>query len=85
MLEYDREAETTWGGVDITQGVQEIQGVQGPSVRLVAAQKVVGWEPRQRLERAGIQVNTRELYQLNNDSISYSRSLTGSVQPDSRD
>ena len=61
VLEYDREAETTWGGVDITQGVQEIQGVQGPSVRLVAAQKVVGWEPRQRLERAGIQVNTREL------------------------
>ena len=61
VLEYDREAETTWGGVDITQGVKEIQGVQGPSVRLVAAQKVVGWEPRQRLERAGIQVNTREL------------------------
>ena len=61
MLEYDREAETTWGGVDITQEVQEIQGVQGLSVRLVAAQKVVGWEPRQRLERAGIQVNTREL------------------------
>ena len=61
VLEYDREAETTWGGVDITQEVQEIQGVQGLSVRLVAAQKVVGWEPRQRLERAGIQVNTREL------------------------
>ena len=61
VLEYDREAETTWGGVDITQGVKEIQGVPGTSVRLVAAQKVVGWEPRQRLERAGIQVNTREL------------------------
>ena len=61
VLEYDREAETTWGGVDITQEVQEIQGNQGLSVRLVAAQKVVGWEPRQRLERAGIQVNTREL------------------------
>ena len=49
-LEYDREAEQTWGCVDIT------EMVRGAGAGLVAAQKVVGWGPRQRLERAGIQV-----------------------------
>ena len=49
-LEYDREAEQAWGCVDITEMVRRA------GAGLVAAQKVVGWEPRQRLERAGIQV-----------------------------
>ena len=60
-LEYDREAERAWGCVDIT------QCVQGLGVGLVAAQKVVGWEPRQQLEKAGIQVISSQIlkYYLN--------------------
>ena len=49
-LEYDLEAERAWGEVDIT------SHVRGAGAGLVAAQKVVGWGPRQQLERAGIQV-----------------------------
>ena len=52
-LEYDLEAEASWGPVDVLSRVSSL------GVRLVACQKVVSWPTRRALEEAGIQVMER--------------------------
>ena len=52
-LEYDLEAEATWGNVDV------LSQVSGLGVRMVLCQKVMAWETRRALEAAGIQVIDR--------------------------
>ena len=50
VLEYDLQAEATWGEVDV------VSRISGLGVRLVVCQKVISWSTRRALEGAGCQV-----------------------------
>ena len=52
-LEYDRAAESSWGQVDISPAVD---GLEGLEVKLLACQKVIGWETTRKLCQNGVQV-----------------------------
>ena len=49
-LEYDIAAESSWGQVDIS------PAVDGLEVKLLACQKVIGWETTRKLCQNGVQV-----------------------------
>ena len=53
QLEYDLEAEASWGPVDV------LSRISGLGVRLVLCQKVMSWKARRDLEDAGVQVIDR--------------------------